>query len=75
VIDGMRPTLIGEVLGIAGAAAISRLLSTFFFGISSTDPATFATVAVVVLLVGLTASLLPAYRATTVDPIRTLRDE
>jgi putative ABC transport system permease protein len=75
VIDGMRPTLVGVGLGIAGAAAISRLLSSFFFGISGTDPATFAAVAALVLLVGLTASLLPAYRATMVDPITTLRDE
>ena len=43
--DGMRPTLVGVVIGVVGAAAISRLLSSFFFGISGTDPATFAGVA------------------------------
>jgi ABC-type antimicrobial peptide transport system permease subunit len=75
VINGMLPTLTGVVIGVAAAAAISRLLSSFFFGISGTDPATFAAVATLVLVVGLSASLLPAYRATTVDPIKTLRDE
>jgi len=75
VVNGMRPTLVGMAIGISAAAALSRLLSSFFFGISGTDPATFATVSVLVLLVGLTASLLPAYRATLVDPIKTLRDE
>jgi ABC-type antimicrobial peptide transport system permease subunit len=73
--DGMRPTLVGVVIGVIGAAAISRLLSSFFFGISGTDPATFSGVAALVLVVGLSASLLPAYRATLVDPIKTLRDE
>jgi putative ABC transport system permease protein len=75
VVNGMRPTLVGVVIGVVGAAAISRLLSSFFFGISGTDPATFAAVAALVLLVGFSASLLPAYRATLVDPIKTLRDE
>jgi ABC-type lipoprotein release transport system permease subunit len=51
------------------------LLSSFFYGISGTDPATFAAVTALVLLVGFSASLLPAYRATLVDPIKTLRDE
>jgi putative ABC transport system permease protein len=75
VLNGMRPTLLGVVIGVIAAAAISRLLSSFFFGISGTDPATFVAVAALVLLVGLSASLLPAYRATMVDPIKTLRDE
>ena len=75
VFNGMRPTLVGVVIGLAGAAAISRLLSSFVFGISGTDPATFASVVALVLIVGLSASLLPAYRATMIDPIKTLRDE
>jgi putative ABC transport system permease protein len=66
---------VGVVIGVLGAAAISRVLSRFFFGISGTDPATFGSVAALVLVVGLSASLLPAYRATMVDPIQTLRDE
>ena len=75
VFNGMRPTLVGVVIGLAGAAAISRLLSSFVFGISGTDPATFASVVALVLIVGFSASLIPAYRATMVDPIKTLRDE
>ena len=73
--SGLRPTVVGIVIGLAGAAAISRLLTSFFFGISGTDPATFAGVVALVLIVGLSASLIPAWRATMVDPIRTLRDE
>ncbi len=75
VVSGMRPTIAGVAIGIAGAMAISRLLSSFVVGISGTDPATFASVAAIVLIVGFSASLLPAYRATTIDPIKTLRDE
>jgi putative ABC transport system permease protein len=75
VFNGMRPTLVGIAIGLAGAAAISRLISSFVFGISGTDPATFTGVTALVLMVGFTASLLPAYRATRIDPIKTLRDE
>jgi predicted permease len=74
-ISGLRPTLWGIVIGVAGAAAISRLLNQFFYGVSGTDPLTFTTVAAVVLVVGLSASVVPAYRATLVDPMRTLRDD
>ncbi len=75
VLSGMRPTVAGVAIGLAGALALSRLLAGLVFGISSTDPLTFAAVAAIVLVVGLSASLLPAYRATGVDPIQTLRDE
>jgi ABC-type antimicrobial peptide transport system permease subunit len=48
---------------------------SFFYGISGTDPLTFVGVSVIVIVAGLSASLIPAYRATTVDPIRTLGEE
>jgi putative ABC transport system permease protein len=75
IVHGLRPTVTGVAIGITAAAAITRLLSSFFVGVSGTDPATFASVARLVLFVALSTSLLPAYRATTVDPIKTLRDE
>jgi len=75
LMSGLRPTVLGIAIGVAGAAAIARTLTSFFVGISKTDPLTFAAVTSLVLVVGLSASLIPAYRATTIDPIRTLRDE
>jgi predicted permease len=75
LMSGLRPTVLGIAVGVAGAAAIARTLTSFFVGISGTDPLTFAGVSSLVLVVGLSASLIPAWRATTIDPIRTLRDE
>ena len=75
LMSGLRPTVLGIAIGLAGAAAIVRTLTSFFVGISGTDPLTFAAVSSLVLVVGLSASLIPAWRATTIDPIRTLRDE
>jgi putative ABC transport system permease protein len=75
VLEGLRPTSAGVVIGLAGAAALAGVLSRFVYGVSSLDPATFSAVAGVVLLVGVTSSLIPAYRATRVDPITTLREE
>ncbi|MGB8887346.1 MAG: ABC transporter permease [Candidatus Korobacteraceae bacterium] len=75
VIEGMKPTLLGVVIGLVGALALGRLLSSVIYGVSARDLATFSTVAVVMTGVGLLASTLPAYRATRVDPMKTLRDE
>jgi predicted permease len=75
VMNGLKPTVIGLVIGVIAAAALTRLLGGFFYGVSGTDPLTFAGVSVMVLVVSLGASLIPAYRATRVDPMRTLREE
>jgi putative ABC transport system permease protein len=75
VLNGMRPTAAGVAVGLAGAAILSRVLSSSVYEVSGTDPITFAGVSIVLLTVGLCASLIPAYRATRIDPIRTLRDE
>ena len=75
VVEGLKPTLIGVVLGLVLAAALVRVMSTLLFGVSQHDPGTFSAVALLMLAVGVIATLLPAYRATRVDPIVTLRSE
>ena len=75
VIEGMRPTLIGVAIGLAGALALGRVLANLIYGVKPTDPITFGAVAVLLTGVGLCASLIPAYRASRVEPMKTLRDE
>ena len=75
VVAGMKPTLLGVVIGLAGALALGRVLSSVIYGVSARDLATFFIVAVIMTGVGLLASMLPALRATRVDPMRTLREE
>ena len=71
--DGMKPILLGVGIGLAVALALGRVVSSLIYGVRPTDPLTFATVAVARL--GVLATIVPAYRATRVEPIRTLRDE
>ena len=75
VIEGLKPTLIGVVIGLALAAVLVRVMETLLFGVSQYDPGTFSIVALLMLAVGIFATLIPAYRATRVDPIVTLRSE
>lgn len=71
----LKPTLIGVGLGLVLAAALVRVMATLLFGVSQYDPGTFSVVALLMLGVGIVATLVPAYRATRVDPIVTLRSE
>jgi ABC-type antimicrobial peptide transport system permease subunit len=71
--QGLRLALVGVAIGIAGAFALTRLMSTLLFHVSATDPATFVAVALVFLLVALAASYIPARRATRIDPMAALR--
>ncbi len=73
--QGMRLVLIGLVIGLGGAFALTRLMSSLLFGVSTTDAATFVAVAVGLTLVGVLACYLPARRATRVDPLIALRYE
>ena len=73
--EGMRPTLIGITAGAFGAWLLSDILSRLVYGVSPSDPYTFTAVALLLMMVALVASLLPAYRATKVEPVRALRDE
>jgi len=66
---------LGELVGLAGAMALTRFLSTFLFGVTPWDPLTFGVVTVLLGLVGLIASVLAARRALRIDPVIALRRE
>ncbi len=73
--EGARMAAVGVVLGVAASLAMIPLISTFLFGISGTDPLTFVGVAVLLFIVALFASYIPARRATRIDPLVALRYE
>jgi putative ABC transport system permease protein len=72
---GMLLTLIGTVLGVAGAFVLTRWMSSMLFGVSASDPATYAIVVFVSVAAALLACSIPARRATRVDPLVALRYE
>jgi putative ABC transport system permease protein len=73
--QGLTLTLLGIVLGVAGAVVLTRLISSLLFGVAAADPLTFISVAVLFVLVACLASYLPARRAAGVDPIIAMRAE
>lgn len=73
--EGMKPALIGIGVGAFGAWTLSGIVSGLVFGISAADPYTFAAVALLLATVALMACLIPAYRATRVEPVTALRNE
>ena len=69
----LRVVLAGLIVGLAGAAGVTRVLQTFLFGVTPTDPIAFTIVTLLLFVVGLMAAWLPARRATQVDPSTALR--
>jgi predicted permease len=73
--QGMKVACGGAVAGIAGAVAASRAMSTILYGVGPADPLTFTVALAVLIGVALAASFVPAYRATRINPIDTLRGD
>jgi putative ABC transport system permease protein len=71
----LRIVALGLIVGLAGAAGVTRVLQTFLFGVTPTDPLVFTAVTLLLLAVGLMAAWLPARRATQIDPWAALRAE
>jgi putative ABC transport system permease protein len=75
VVQGMKPTLAGIGIGLIAALGLGRIVSSLIYGVSSRDLVTFAAVTMLLIVVSFAASLIPAIRATRVDPLAVLRDE
>jgi ABC-type antimicrobial peptide transport system permease subunit len=73
--QGMAVALSGASLGLAAALAVTQLMKSLLFGVTATDPTTFALIALLLVGVTLIASFVPARRATKVDPLQALRHD
>ena len=74
-LEGMRPVAIGLAIGLVGALALARALAMVVYGVTATDPLTYGAVSILLAAVAMAASIVPAYRATQIDPMKTLHDE
>ncbi len=72
---GLTVVGVGLLIGLIGSAAVTRFLSSLLFGVTPTDPLTFAGVACTIMATALMAAYLPARRASKVDPMVALRHE
>jgi putative ABC transport system permease protein len=72
---GMMPLLIGMLVGLAAAFGLSRFMHGMLFSVTPTDPMTYASVAVLLLMAAITSCYVPARRALSIDPVAALREE
>jgi putative ABC transport system permease protein len=75
LLDGLRPAFLGLLIGLGGSAFVARLIKTMLYQTEPLDPAVFATVSATLLIVGATACLVPAWRASRLDAVQALRTE
>lgn len=73
VLQGVRVVSVGIVVGLVAAAGASRALGSLLFGVGAADPLTYVLVGIMMLGVGAVASYLPARRASSLDPVESLR--
>jgi ABC-type antimicrobial peptide transport system permease subunit len=73
--SGFKLVLIGTALGVAAAAAVTRLLSSLLFGVVATDPATFVGFSLALSAIGLIACYIPTLAARRIDPIQAINSE
>jgi putative ABC transport system permease protein len=75
VTEGMRPTLVGLVVGLGAALGLRQVLARLLYGVTAADPVTFVGVSLLLATVAFVAILLPAFRATRIEVVRALREE
>jgi ABC-type lipoprotein release transport system permease subunit len=75
VSQGARVVVVGVIIGIVVALAATRLLGTLLYGVEPVDPVVFATMSVTMIAIGALASYMPAHRASSVNPIESLRSD
>jgi putative ABC transport system permease protein len=75
LIDGLKPALVGLVLGLSASAGVVRLIRSMLYETRPLDPAVFAAVSGALMLVAAAACMLPAWRASRLDPMQALRTE
>jgi putative ABC transport system permease protein len=75
LLDGLRPALVGLIAGLAGSAAVVRLIRSLLYGIEPYDSTVFLAVITILMAVAALACTIPAWRASRLDPLQALRME